>query len=127
MRRELGLVRAMADGPGGAERQLAVFERTGDLAAVARHMTGGYTPGPGHLAAAVHDGAGRAAPAARRRAWLRLRGPEAGSPASGRMPAGPSFPSNHSSPRSSAAMCRIAAYLGPPVRLSSSLHERPTA
>lgn len=37
---QLDQVRAMADGPGGAERQLAVFERTGDLTAVARHMTG---------------------------------------------------------------------------------------
>ena len=36
----------MADGPGGAERQLAVFERTGDLAAVARHLAGGPSPGP---------------------------------------------------------------------------------
>ena len=47
LRRQLGLVRAMADGPGGAERQLAVFERTGDLAAVARHMAGGHAPEPG--------------------------------------------------------------------------------
>jgi carboxylate-amine ligase len=33
---ELGLVRVMADGPSGAERQLAVFERTGDLTEVVR-------------------------------------------------------------------------------------------
>jgi len=33
---ELGLVRSMADGPTGAERQLAVFERTGDLVEVVR-------------------------------------------------------------------------------------------
>ena len=45
---ELDLVRRMADGPGGADRQLAVFERTGDLVAVARFQTGVRTPEPGH-------------------------------------------------------------------------------
>lgn len=54
----LDLVRAMSDGPGGAERQLAVFERTGDLAAVARHMTGGWAPEPVHPIAAIRDFAG---------------------------------------------------------------------
>src|SRR4051812_1620673 len=44
---QLGLVRAMAGGASGAERQLAIFERTGDLAAVARHLTGGHEPGQG--------------------------------------------------------------------------------
>jgi carboxylate-amine ligase len=58
--RQLGQVRAMADGPGGAARQLAVFERTGDLTAVARHMTGWHTPEPGP---------GVAGPAAGNVAW----------------------------------------------------------
>jgi len=44
--RQLGQVWAMADGPGGAERQLAVFERTGDLNAVARYLTGGPARDP---------------------------------------------------------------------------------
>jgi carboxylate-amine ligase len=39
--RQLELAWAMADGPGGSERQLSVFERTGDLAEVTRHMVGG--------------------------------------------------------------------------------------
>jgi hypothetical protein len=56
--RQLSLVRAMADGPGGAGRQLAVFERTGDLAAVARHMTGGHAMETGPFAPILHDGAG---------------------------------------------------------------------
>jgi hypothetical protein len=50
----------MADGPGGAARQLAVFERTGDLTAVARYLTGWHTPEPGP---------GVAGPAARDVAW----------------------------------------------------------
>jgi carboxylate-amine ligase len=56
--RQLGLAWAMADGPSGAERQLAVFEQTGDLAAVARHMTGGHSPEPGHPAPVHEDDAG---------------------------------------------------------------------
>lgn len=40
--RHLGQVRAMADGADGATRQLDVFGRTGDLAAVVRHMAGGH-------------------------------------------------------------------------------------
>lgn len=38
--RELESVRALADGPGGADRQVAVFERTRDLLAVARLQAG---------------------------------------------------------------------------------------
>jgi carboxylate-amine ligase len=38
--RQLGSVAELADGPGGAGRQLAIFERTGDLSAVVRHMIG---------------------------------------------------------------------------------------
>ena len=55
--RQLERVRTMADGPGGAERQLAVFERTGDLAAVARHMTG-ILESPGYPDPVLRDGAG---------------------------------------------------------------------
>jgi carboxylate-amine ligase len=64
--RELVQVGAMADGADGATRQLAVFERTGDLAAVARHMTGGHAPEPGLSAPILHDrdGLGVGAPAA---------------------------------------------------------------
>jgi gamma-glutamyl:cysteine ligase YbdK (ATP-grasp superfamily) len=38
--RRLEQVREMSRGPGGADRQLAVFERTGDLRAVARLQAG---------------------------------------------------------------------------------------
>jgi carboxylate-amine ligase len=50
--REMNLVRRMADGPGGADRQLAVFERTGDLVAVARLQAGDPASEPGHPVAA---------------------------------------------------------------------------
>ena len=50
--REMDLVRRMADGPGGADRQLAVFERTGDLVTVARLQAGDPTTEPGHPVAA---------------------------------------------------------------------------
>jgi glutamate---cysteine ligase / carboxylate-amine ligase len=64
----LGMAWAMADGQGGAERQLAVFERTGDLAAVARHTTGGHAPGPASI---LHDRAGLGVdgPAAGTESW----------------------------------------------------------
>jgi hypothetical protein len=52
---ELGRVRAMVSAPCGAERQLAVFERTGDLVAVARHMAGGSAPGPDLRASSLHS------------------------------------------------------------------------
>lgn len=45
----LGHVRAMARGPGGADRQLEVFHRTGDITAVARLQAAGLgsaSPGP---------------------------------------------------------------------------------
>ncbi len=53
--RDLDRVRKMADGPGGADRQLAVFERTGDLVAVARHQAGDEASKPDHPVAASHD------------------------------------------------------------------------
>lgn len=43
--RQLDSLRRMADGPTGAERQLAAYEGTGDLAAVVRSMTAGSVPG----------------------------------------------------------------------------------
>lgn len=55
---QLAQVWAGLDGSCGAERQLAIFERTGDLAAVVRHTIGGSTPDTGHPVAASHNPAG---------------------------------------------------------------------
>ncbi len=57
--RHLERVAAMTSSPGGAERQLAVFDRTGDLTAVTRSMTGVLDPQAtaAGLAAAYESGA----------------------------------------------------------------------
>ncbi|WP_435017995.1 hypothetical protein TA3x_005622 [Tundrisphaera sp. TA3] len=57
--RHLEMARAMADGPTGADLQLAVFERTGDLIEVARLLTAGPVPGPGCVGSGADHGSPR--------------------------------------------------------------------
>lgn len=51
---QLQMARKMADGPGGADLQIALFERTGDLTAVARFQAGERAAGQDHPVAVSH-------------------------------------------------------------------------